>query len=164
MVLYIKATPFGSTLLQKGEFMETNNQNILPDIKQTVIFKAPIQKVWDTVSSAEGIASWFMPNDFQPKIGHEFHVQSPFGPSPCKVVELDAPNRLTFTWDTEGWVVSFILKELSCKTEFTLIHSGWKQPDAILPKANDKSSVIREKMDHGWMGIVNERLKKVVEG
>ena len=38
----------------------------LQDIKQTVVFDAPIEKVWDTVSNAEGITSWFMPNDFEP--------------------------------------------------------------------------------------------------
>jgi uncharacterized protein YndB with AHSA1/START domain len=143
--------------------METNNNNTLQDIKQTVIFEAPIQKVWDKVSTSEGIASWFMPNDFEPKEGHEFHLQSPFGPSPCKVLEIDAPHRLSFAWDTDGWIVSFILKELGDKTEFTLIHSGWKHPDAILPKANEKSSVIRDRMDNGWVGLVNERLRKVVE-
>ncbi|MGE1164840.1 SRPBCC family protein [Peribacillus simplex] len=140
------------------------NQHTLQDIKKTVILEAPIQKVWDTVSTAEGIASWFMPNDFQPKVGHEFHVQSPFGPSPCKVTELDAPHRLSFSWDTDGWFISFILKELDGKTEFTLIHGGWKEPETILPKPNEKSSVIRDRMDHGWEQIVHAKLKKVVEG
>ncbi|MFD6440115.1 SRPBCC domain-containing protein [Peribacillus sp. NPDC060186] len=140
------------------------NQHTLQDVKKTVILEAPIQKVWDTVSTAEGIASWFMPNDFQPKVGHEFHVQSPFGPSPCKVLEIDAPNRLSFTWDTDGWIISFILKELDGKTEFTLIHGGWKEPDTILPKPNEKSSIIRDRMDHGWEQIVNQKLKKAVEG
>lgn len=144
--------------------MEINNQNTLQDIKQTVIFKAPIQKVWDTVSTAEGIASWFMPNDFQLELGYEFHIQSPFGPSPCKVIEIDAPNRLSFQWDTDGWFVTFILKELSDQTEFTLIHGGWKHPDEILPKANQKSSVIRDTMEKGWVGIVHQRLKQVIEG
>lgn len=139
-------------------------QHTLQDIKKTIILEAPIQKVWDTVSTAEGIASWFMPNDFQPKVGHEFHVQSPFGPSPCKVLELDAPNRLSFAWDTDGWIISFTLKELDGKTEFTLIHGGWKEPDTILPKPNEKSSVIRDRMDHGWEQIVNQNLKKAVEG
>ncbi|MEY8192274.1 SRPBCC domain-containing protein [Peribacillus simplex] len=140
------------------------NQHTLQDIKKTVILEAPIQQVWDIVSTAEGIASWFMPNDFQPKVGHEFHVQSPFGPSPCKVTELDAPHRLSFSWDTDGWFISFILKELDGKTEFTLIHGGWKEPETILPKPNEKSSVIRERMDHGWEQIVHAKLKKVVEG
>ncbi|MGE7907295.1 SRPBCC family protein [Peribacillus sp. NPDC094092] len=140
------------------------NQHTLQDIKKTVILEAPIQQVWDTVSTAEGIASWFMPNDFQPKVGHEFHVQSPFGPSPCKVTELDAPHRLSFSWDTDGWSISFILKELDGKTEFTLIHGGWKEPETILPKPNEKSSVIRDRMDQGWEQIVHAKLKKVVEG
>ncbi|MFB6800789.1 SRPBCC family protein [Peribacillus butanolivorans] len=141
-----------------------SNQNTLQDVKKTVILEAPIQKVWDTVSTAEGIASWFMPNDFQPKVGHEFHVQSPFGPSPCIVLEIDAPHRISFSWDTDGWIVSFILKELDGKTEFTLIHGGWKEPDTILPKPNEKSSIIRDRMDHGWEQIVNQKLKKAVEG
>ncbi|MFD9628183.1 SRPBCC family protein [Peribacillus muralis] len=136
----------------------------LEDVKKTVMLEASIQKVWDTVSTDEGIASWFMPNDFQPKVGHEFHVQSPFGPSPCKVLEIDAPHRLSFSWDTDGWIVSFHLKEHDGKTVFTLIHSGWKQPESILPKANEKSSVVRDRMAHGWVQIVNERLKKAVEG
>ncbi|MDO7485002.1 SRPBCC domain-containing protein [Peribacillus frigoritolerans] len=139
-------------------------ENTLQDIKKTIILEAPIQKVWDIVSTAEGIASWFMPNDFQPKVGHEFHVQSPFGPSPCKVTELDAPHRLSFSWDTDGWFISFILKELDDKTEFTLIHGGWKEPETILPKPNEKSSVIRDRMNHGWEQIVNQGLKKAVEG
>ena len=137
-------------------------QNQVEDIKQTVVYNAPIQKVWEVVSTSEGIAAWFMPNDFQPIIGHEFHLQTPFGPSPCKVLEVDEPNRISFTWDVDGWVVSFILKEQDEKTEFTLIHGGWKTADYILPKANQPSGVIRENMNGGWIAIV-QKLKQVVE-
>lgn len=133
----------------------------LEDIKHTIIIAAPIEKVWKTISTSEGIASWFMPNDFQAKLEHEFHLQSPFGPSPCKVIELEPPYRLSFTWDTEGWIVTFMLKDLGDKTEFTLIHGGWKQHDFVLPKANEKSSVVCERMNHGWAKIV-ENLQKVV--
>ena len=136
----------------------------LQDIKQTIIFEAPIQKVWAKVSNSEGIAAWFMPNDFEAKVGHEFHIQSPFGPSPCKVLEVDEPTKISFSWDTDGWVVTFLLKNLGGKTEFTLIHGGWKSADEVLPKANEKSSVVRERMEYGWINIVNERLLKVVEG
>ncbi|WP_416828245.1 SRPBCC family protein [Ectobacillus polymachus] len=136
----------------------------MEDIKKIVIFEAPIQKVWETVSTAEGIASWFMPNDFQLELGHEFHLQSPFGPSPCKVTEIDPPNRLSFSWDTEGWFVSFELKDLGDKTEFTLIHGGWNRPEDIIVKANQKTAIIRENMSNGWSAMVNNRLRKVVEG
>jgi uncharacterized protein YndB with AHSA1/START domain len=144
--------------------MHTNDHHQLEDIVKTIVLEAPIEKVWEKVATAEGIALWFMPNDFQAKEGHEFYLQSPFGPSPCKVTEINPPNSLSFTWDTEGWVVSFVLKEIGDKTEFTLIHGGWKNPDEILPKANEKSFVIHERMAQGWNGIVNDRLKKAVEG
>lgn len=144
--------------------MEQNSQQTVEDIKQTIVFDAPIQKVWEKVSTADAISAWFMPNDFQPVVGHEFHIQSPFGPSPCKVLEVEAPHRLSFAWDTDGWIVSFLLKDLGDKTEFTLIHGGWKAADEIIEKANAKSAMIREKMNQGWVGIVHERLKKVVEG
>lgn len=134
----------------------------IQDIKQTVILNAPIEKVWKKVSTSEGIEAWFMPNDFKAELGYEFHIQSPFGPSPCKVTELDEPNRLSFRWDTDGWFVSFILKDLEGKTEFTLIHGGWKQPDELVEKAGQESAVIRERMSQGWTGIL-AKLGKAVE-
>ena len=134
----------------------------LQDIKQTVILNAPIEKVWKKVSTSEGIEAWFMPNDFKAELGYEFHIQSPFGPSTCKVTELDEPNRLSFKWDTDGWFVSFILKDLDGKTEFTLIHGGWKQPDELVGKAGQESAVIRERMSQGWTGIL-AKLGKAVE-
>ncbi|MGN7176663.1 hypothetical protein BK139_12720 [Paenibacillus sp. FSL R5-0490] len=134
----------------------------LQDIKQTVILNAPIEKVWKKVSTSEGIEAWFMPNDFKAELGYDFHIQSPFGPSPCKVTELDEPNRLSFKWDTDGWFVSFILKDLDGKTEFTLIHGGWKQPDELVGKAGQESAVIRERMSQGWTGILS-KLSKAVE-
>ncbi|MBP0723781.1 SRPBCC domain-containing protein [Bacillus sp. RG28] len=137
-------------------------ESTLQDIKQTLVINAPIQKVWDAVSTAEAIGTWFMPNDFQAVVGHEFLIQSPFGPSPCKVLEIDPPNKLSFAWDEDGWFVSFILKEVEGKTEFTLIHGGWKESDYILPKPNMKSSMVRDNMAQGWAGIC-EKLRKVVE-
>ncbi|WP_368297053.1 SRPBCC domain-containing protein [Cytobacillus firmus] len=134
----------------------------IQDIKQTVILNAPIEKVWKKVSTSEGIEAWFMPNDFKAELGYEFHIQSPFGPSPCKVTELDEPNRLSFRWDTDGWFVSFILKDFGGKTEFTLIHGGWKQPDELVKKAGQESAVIRERMSQGWTGIL-AKLGKAVE-
>jgi uncharacterized protein YndB with AHSA1/START domain len=138
-------------------------EEILPAIKQTAIFDAPIEKVWQAVSTSEGISSWFMPNDFQPVVGQKFHLQSPFGPSPCEVLLCDPPKKLSFSWDDDGWIVSFELKDASGKTEFTLIHGGWKGPDEIVPKSNQKHSVIQKTMGEGWEVLVHTNLRKVVE-
>jgi uncharacterized protein YndB with AHSA1/START domain len=143
--------------------MQGNTQGTLPDIVKTIVFNAPIQKVWEAVATSEGIAAWLMPNDFQPQVGYEFHLQSPFGPTPCKVLELDSPNRLSFVWGKFGWHVSFELKELDGKTEFTVTHSGWGKPDEIIPESGEKQSVIHDTMNNGWEPLVNNNLRRMVE-
>lgn len=124
--------------------MENKIKESLPDIKQSVLISAPIQKVWEAVATSDGIAAWFMPNDFQPIKGHEFHLNSgQYGMSPCKVTEIDPPNSLTFNWD-KNWKVTFELKEIEDQTEFTVIHSGWAPPLAD----------IRNNMNLGWSQLV----------
>jgi len=137
--------------------------NTLPDIQYTIQIQAPIQQVWEKVSTSEGISSWFMPNDLQAKVGHTFHLQSPFGPSPCVVTDVDPPHKLSFNWDTDGWFVTFQLQASGDNsTKFTLTHGGWKQPDATVPKAGEDAAVIRERMSGGWEGIL-KKLKEVTE-
>lgn len=130
--------------------MHNNLQSTLPDIRQTVEINAPINKVWLAASTSEGLANWLMPNDLQAKVGNEFTLQTQFGPVACKVLELDAPNRISFSWDDFGWIISFELKQLEGKTQFTVIHSGWGKPNEIIPLVSEKVSVIRERMDIGW--------------
>ncbi|MET0958783.1 MAG: SRPBCC domain-containing protein [Psychrobacillus psychrotolerans] len=138
-------------------------KNNLPEITQTVLVEAPIQKVWNYVSTAEGISAWFMSNDFKARVGFEFTIQSPFGPSPCKVLEMDEPHKLSFQWDTDGWIITFLLKEIGPQTEFTLIHGGWKEADSIVPKAKKSNADVRDTMAQGWNGIVQNKFKQVVE-
>lgn len=140
----------------------TNNQSALPDIVQTITVQAPIQRVWNYISTAEGIAEWFMPSNFKAEEGFEFTIQSPFGPSPCKVIEVDEPFTIKFAWDTDGWVATFQLKEIENGTQFTVIHGGWKEADTIVAKAQKSQSEIRNTMNGGWVGIV-KKFKQVVE-
>ncbi|MCA0756224.1 SRPBCC domain-containing protein [Paenibacillus sp. N4] len=132
----------------------------LPDIRQTLTLNASIQKVWSAVATSEGIAAWFMPNDFQPEVGFEFHLDAgPFGHSPCKVTVIDPPNRLSFTWGKD-WTLTFELKELGGHTQFTLIHSGWYED--MVTEFGQPHAVVRDRMDHGWTGLV-QKLKSQVE-
>jgi uncharacterized protein YndB with AHSA1/START domain len=134
----------------------------LPDIRKTVTFNAPIEKVWRAVATPEGIASWYMQNDFQPVLGHRFVLHTPFGPVPCEVLELGAPRRLSFSWG-DSWRISVDLKEVDSKTELTLVHSGWGAPDEIIPEAQAPNSTIHARMNDGWEPILNEGLRRVVE-
>ncbi|UOE74858.1 SRPBCC family protein [Parageobacillus thermoglucosidasius] len=129
---------------------EKNAANgMLPQICHTIVFQAPIQKVWKAVSTSEGLAAWFMPNDLQLVVGYEFHVNAgPFGMSPCKVIEVEPPHRLSFRWGKD-WTVTFVLKELNKQqTEFTLIHSGWEANKVT--EFGESHTIVRNRMDQGW--------------
>ncbi|TJY42030.1 SRPBCC domain-containing protein [Cohnella pontilimi] len=142
--------------------MENQTNQALPDIRQSQVLNAPIQKVWEAVSSAEAIGAWFMPSDFQPVVGHEFHLEAgPFGRSPCKVTEIDPPHRVSFRW-AKDWTLTFELKELEPgKTEFTLIHGGWDA--GKVTEFGQPHTDVREIMAGGWAGI-GQKLAKIVEG
>ncbi|WP_413466596.1 SRPBCC family protein [Mesobacillus subterraneus] len=132
------------------------------EIRKTIILNAPIEKVWKAVATSEGIAAWWMPNTFEPELGKEFILHAgPFGDSPCKVTELEPPNRLGFDWGKD-WHLQFELKELDGRTEFTLIHSGW-DPEKVT-EFGQPHSIIQGIMDNGWDKIVNEALPAYIEG
>lgn len=135
----------------------------LPNIIKTVMLNAPIDKVWESVTNAEKLGSWFMPNDFKAVEGHEFSLQSPFGPSPCRVEKVEAPHFVRFAWDTDGWFVTFELKQVGEQTEFTLTHGGWKEASHIIPKANMPAEAVQKNMDGGWTMLVGKKLKEFVE-
>ncbi len=137
-------------------------QGTIPEIRKTVVLNAPIEKVWKAVATSEGIAAWWMANTFEPIVGRDFILHAgQFGDSPCRVTEIDPPNRIGIDWDKD-WHIAFELKKLEDgKTEFTLIHSGW---DAEKVTAfGQPHSVIREVMNGGWESIVKENLVKYVE-
>ena len=141
--------------------MENHAQGTLPDIRQTQLLKAPIAKVWEAVATAEGIAVWFMPNNFRPVLGYEFHLEAgPFGNSPCKVTELDPPNKLSFSWGKD-WSLTFELAERDGQTEFTLIHSGWSAEGVT--EFGQPHADVRGNMNQGWIGIM-QKLVGYVEG
>lgn len=135
------------------------------EIRKVVLLNANIEKVWAAVATSEGINSWFMPNDFKPEEGFDFTIQSPFGPTSCKVLKIDEPNQVLITWGEADWVVSFDIKDLGEKTEFTLVHSGWGEPDEkIQGLGPDMTNLqIRNIMDIGWDGLLTNGLRSVVE-
>ncbi|MUG66443.1 SRPBCC domain-containing protein [Paenibacillus campinasensis] len=133
----------------------------LPDIRHTLVLKASIDKVWKAVATSEGIASWFMPNTFEPIEGYEFQLNAgPFGISPCKVTMIDPPNGLSFNWGKD-WTVTFELVQQGDYTQFTLIHGGWTADQ--LTEFGEAHSIVWDRMDNGWGGLV-QKLAGVVEG
>jgi len=141
--------------------MEQEKQGAMPDIRYTGVFKAPIQKVWKAVATAEGLSAWFMPNDLKPVVGHEFQLNAgPYGMSPCKVTEVDEPHKISFRWGKD-WTLTFELTDLEGQTEVTIIHSGWNEH--TLTEFGQPHPIIRGVMDKGWSGL-HQKLGAYVEG
>ncbi|HVI86516.1 MAG TPA: SRPBCC domain-containing protein, partial [bacterium] len=67
------------------------------------IFPHPIETVWHALTDGAALASWLMPNDFVPRIGHRFSLRSPAipgwpGRAECEVLEMDPPRRMVWSW------------------------------------------------------------------
>ena len=139
-----------------------NSQEKLEDICKTIVLNAPLEKVWEAVSTSEGIAAWWMPNSLKPIIGHEFVLHTgQFGDSICTVTELQPPTRLGFDWGKD-WHVLIELKKLNEEqTELTLIHSGWDANKVT--EFEQPHTVVRGFMESGWERIVKERLPDLVK-
>lgn len=139
--------------------MKEQSSTALPEIRKIVVLNAPIDRVWKAVATSEGLAAWWMPNNFQPIVGHEFVLHTGhFGDSPCKVTDLDQPYRLEFSWGKD-WHLAFELRELDGKTELTLLHSGWDAQKVT--EFGQPHTVIRQVMDNGWGDL--GKLRQYVE-
>ncbi|MFS0690246.1 SRPBCC domain-containing protein [Sporosarcina sp. 179-K 8C2 HS] len=130
------------------------------EIRKTILIGATIETVWPYVSTAEGISAWFMPNDLEPVEGKEFTLQAgPWGESPCKVTQVQPPNRLSFNWGKD-WHVHFQLKEIDGQTELMFIHAGWEEGKQT--EFGESHDVVRPRMSEGWNGLL-AKLKNVIE-
>ncbi|MDR6722919.1 uncharacterized protein YndB with AHSA1/START domain [Paenibacillus amylolyticus] len=126
----------------------------LPDIRQQVLLHAPVSKVWEIVSTAQGMGRWFMPSDLEATEGHEFILEAgPFGQSPCKVIEVKPEHKLSFRWGKD-WTLTFELEEQPEGTQFTIIHSGWDADQ--LTEFGQAHAIVRERMEQGWALIVQK--------
>jgi len=112
---------------------DINYQEEAHTVRRSILVNAPVSRVWKALATAEGLASWLMPNDFRPVVGTRFTFTSEpeqdwDGVVECMVTELDEPWRLAFTWreapDVVPTLVTFELQELNGKTEVCLVHSG----------------------------------------
>jgi uncharacterized protein YndB with AHSA1/START domain len=102
------------------------------DLTVEKTYDHPIERVWAALTSAEALAAWLMPNDFQPIVGHEFTFRT--DPAPgfdgivhCRVLELAEPSRMVWSWrggpiDT---TVTFTLSPLGSTTRFRMRQLGF---------------------------------------
>jgi uncharacterized protein YndB with AHSA1/START domain len=135
-------------------------------IVHEVLYPHPIWRVWQALTSADALAQWLMPNDFEARLGQRFTFRTApqhgwSGIVECEVVELEPPERLAYTWSGGPQLpltlVSFTLAELGPQTRLRLVHSGFASggPSGIS---------IRDLLDSGWgSNILRKQLPELLK-
>jgi uncharacterized protein YndB with AHSA1/START domain len=125
-----------------------------------VTYPHPPAKVWRVITTREHLASWLMPNDFEPRVGHRFQFRAkPVGGWDgivnCEVLELVPERKLVLSWvsnmiDTK---LTFLLEPEGTGTRLTLLHTGFKGVKGVM------TSFI---LGSGWKGMVHRGIPDLV--
>jgi len=109
------------------------------DIDIEIVYPHPPEKVWRALTSSEAMAAWLMPNDFKPVVGHKFNFKTKPRPGfdgivHCEVLELDEPNRLTYSWKGGqlNTILTITLKSVNGGTQLRLEHKGFEGLSALM--------------------------------
>jgi uncharacterized protein YndB with AHSA1/START domain len=106
-------------------------------VRKEILVPQPREQVWLAITDSATLAEWMYPNDFQPRVGHQFTFRIPGNPKVnfdgltvcCEVLACDAPSRLVFSWSVGGPVVNtqvtFRLEPEGEGTRVFLEHSGF---------------------------------------
>ena len=122
-------------------------------VRLDVFYPYPPERVWQVLTDRRALADWMMDNDFEPKLGHKFRFHSQ--PLPeftttiyCEVVELEEPNRLSYTWreslTTETSVVIWTLTPVAGGTQLHLKHQEYSYTTAIAQAGRNTKSFLSE--------------------
>lgn len=95
----------------------------------------PPERVWRAITQSALIEEWLMKNDFEPRVGHVFQLRSEPAPGwdgviDCKVLAIEPPSRLSYTWGTMGMgsVVTLTLTPTDGGTQVRVEQAGFR-PD-----------------------------------
>ena len=102
------------------------------ELRVEEIYPYARERVWRALTNSRAMADWLMPNNFEPRVGHQFEMRTKPAPGfdgivRCEVTTLEPPSRLAFTWCGGGneTLVTFTLESVEQGTRLVLVHSGF---------------------------------------
>jgi len=111
-------------------------------------FSHPISQVWDAISKAEEISSWFIQADFKAEVGYQYTFTHEQTKITGEVVKANPVYELVYTWVVSGTeavtTVSWRLEETALGTMLTLEHAGISQ------YPGETAVVMLENYQGGW--------------
>ncbi len=118
---------------------------VVRDIVVEEVLPHSPEKIWRALTTAELLARWLMPSDFEPVVGKRFHFRTqPMGDWDgvvhCEVLEIVPLKRLAYSWKGGSRnnakygseldsVAIWTLEPVGTGTRLKLVHSGFRSPD-----------------------------------
>lgn len=142
---------------------------MINDIERSIEIGAPIEHVWQVMTSDGMVDQWLGCLGYRAEIGHVFYMQpdpakraqgNMSGATHCELLRLDPPSLMVFSWyfpETPSTHVSIRLSPIGNRTWVELVHGGWDQFDEA------QIGAIRDALDGGWRSFVLPQLKQVAE-
>ena len=126
-------------------------------IEHEAVYPHSPERVWRALVDPTELAAWLMPNDFAPKVGREFKLETgadEIGTIEAEVLEIDEPRVLRCRWsgvfgDTQ---VTFELTPEGDGTRLRVRHDGWDDPPAAA----------RAGFDDGWKQKLDQEIPRVL--
>jgi uncharacterized protein YndB with AHSA1/START domain len=127
-------------------------------IDKYVFINAPPAVVWRHLEDPDLLAGWLMRNNFQARVGTDFHFWKPAsgqwdGAINNRLVEFDPPRRMSFTWNANtigtDTLVTIELHERGEGTQLRLLHTNWEQATGDPARLYDSHSTGWD--DHLWL-------------
>lgn len=149
--------------------METKTTGSETALRLVRRYPAPPNRVFDALTKPDLLSRWFAPSDdfdavvdrFEAEVGGSYRIEmrnKDGNVHTCigKVQEVDAPNRLVYTWRWEGGamgempdtLVTWELQPVGNGTELVLIHERFPNEEA------------KGQHEQGWNGCM-ERLARL---
>ncbi|MDG5490351.1 SRPBCC domain-containing protein [Psychroserpens sp. SPM9] len=126
-------------------------------ITKEKVFNHPIDKVWDAISKAEEISTWFIQADFKAQKDYQYTFTSEPNEKGCTTISGTVkeahPYVLVYTWivaDTNvETIVTWKLESVAEGTKLYLEHSG------ISNYEGDTAIAMFESFNGGWENCIN---------
>src|ERR1044072_6746774 len=120
-------------------------------IERTILIAAPIERVWDIVTTPEHMGRWFGDAGAE-RDGDVIKMRwSEHGEAELRIVRDDAPTDFAYRWDANvagigDTPVEYKLAAGAHRTRVTVVESGWTKPRT---DAGEQSR-LREGNEGGW--------------
>jgi len=115
----------------------------------------PPEKIWRALTQPHLLQEWLMQTDFAPEQDREFTLRGDWGSVDCRVLEVDPPSSLSYTWGAMGLesVVTWTLTPTPKGTHLRMDQTGFRK---------DQEQAYQG-AKFGWRRMI-EKLEQVVAG